>query len=174
MPDGPFHVEVVTPEANLLSQPARALVLRSSDGDLTVLAGHTDLVSDVVPGEVRVEDADGAVVRVAVHGGYLQVERAVRVEAGEAAAAGERVTRATVLVGVAELADAIDVPRAQAAKEAAEATLAELRGRGGAAAAEEGAGGGDHELARAQAALARAEVRLAVAGAGSASASGSG
>ena len=49
-------------------------MLRSSDGDLTVLDGHTPLVTDVVPGEVRVEPGEGDIVRLAVHGGYLQVD----------------------------------------------------------------------------------------------------
>jgi len=60
---------------------------------------------------------------------------------------------ATVLAGVAEETTKIDVARAQAAKEAAEAEIAELTR-------------GDHthaSLGSAQAALARAELRLAAA-----------
>lgn len=178
MPDGTFEVSVLTPESELVHAEAKALVLRSSDGDLTILDGHTPLVTDVVPGLVRVDRAEGDPVRMAVHGGYLQVETAQ----GLAGAEG-RTTRATLLAGTAELADTIDVARAERAKSEAEARVEQLRaatGRGaggpaGGAGAGAGAGTGgqdgepatpeDIELAEAEAALRRAEVRLEVAGA---------
>lgn len=160
MPDGLFPVVVVTPEEVLLEGEARALVLRSSDGDLTVLDGHTPLVTDVVPAEVRV-DQEHEGVRLAVHGGYLQVEKGVARDGAD----GGSGTRVTLLAGVAELADHIDVPRAERARTAAAALIEELRstGRGGGAEAE--AAPESLELAEAEAALRRAEVRLEVAGA---------
>ena len=75
MADGVFAVEVVTPEERLLDAGgARAWCCATSDGELTVLDGHTPLVTDVVPGEVRVERARASRVHLAVHGGFLQVE----------------------------------------------------------------------------------------------------
>jgi F-type H+-transporting ATPase subunit epsilon len=173
MPDGVFEVAVVTPEAELLHTEAKALVLRSSDGDLTVLDGHTPLITDVVPGDVRVDRPDGDPVHLAVHGGYLQVETAEGVGGAEG-----RATRATLLAGVAELAGSIDTARARQALAAAEARAEELRaatGRSGAGAgggAGGGAGAGDAqgatqeelELAIVEAALRRAQVRLEVSG----------
>jgi F0F1-type ATP synthase epsilon subunit len=89
---------------------------------------------------VRVETSEGEIA-FAVHGGYFQV--------GPDEAEG--VTRATVLAGVAERTTQIDVPRAQAAKEAAEAQLAAAT-RGEAS---------DHAAnLLAEAALQRAELRL--------------
>ncbi len=169
MPDGVFEVAVVTPEAELLHTEAKALVLRSSDGDLTVLDGHTPLITDVVPGDVRVDRPDGDPVHLAVHGGYLQVETAEGVGGAEG-----RATRATLLAGVAELAGSIDTARARQALAAAEARAEELRaatGRSGAGAGG-GAGAGDAqgatqeelELAIVEAALRRAQVRLEVSG----------
>ena len=73
MADGVFAVEVLTPERRLVEGFARGLVLRSSEGDLTVLDGHTPLITDIVPGEVRVDRPEGDPLRLAVHGGYLQV-----------------------------------------------------------------------------------------------------
>jgi F-type H+-transporting ATPase subunit epsilon len=158
MPDGLFLAEVVTPEAALLSGPARRVVARSSVGDFTVLDGHTRLVTDLVPSEVRVETEDGAVVRLAVHGGYLQVDT------GEGADPDrdERATKVTLLAGVAERAEDIDVARAERARDEAQSALSTLEaaaGRAGEASEESG----DVELIEAQAALLRAEVRLAVA-----------
>jgi F-type H+-transporting ATPase subunit epsilon len=176
MADGVFTLELVAPEEKLLETPAKSVTLRSSDGDLTVLDGHTPLVTDIVPGEVKVELEDGEFVRFAVHGGFLQVGRAGDGDGNDG-------TLVTLIAGVAEAADKIDGARAEQARAAASARVEELsaaigRGPGGAGAASTPAGGGaggegvEHvltpeelELVRAQAALERAEVRLAVAGA---------
>lgn len=154
MPDGVFSLSVLTPEERLLELEARALVLRSSDGDLTILDGHTPLVTDVVPGDVRVDPEEGDPVHLAVHGGFLHVETGPGIGGDPAA----RATRATLLAGVAELASTIDVERARRAREEASARVDQLRPTGG---GEEAA---TPELVEAQAALRRAEVRLTVAG----------
>jgi F-type H+-transporting ATPase subunit epsilon len=163
MADGVFGVEVVTPEQSLLAGGARSVVLATSEGALTVLDGHTPLVGDVVPCELRVEQDDGALVRLAVHGGFLQVDTSAGAAEGLAAGDGPLPglsTRVTVLAGIAELAEEIDVPRAEQAKEAATQRVNELGGgRGGPS--EEGEE--DVALSEAERALARAELRLAVA-----------
>jgi F-type H+-transporting ATPase subunit epsilon len=165
MPEGVFGVEVVTPEQSLFAGGATAVVLATSEGALTVLDGHTPLVGDVVSCELRVEHPDGAPLRLAVHGGFVQVDTSPGAAAGLAEGDGPLPglsTRVTVLAGVAELAPEIDVERATLARDAAQQQLAELRGRGAAAtSAEEGVV--DLELADAEGALARAELRLAVA-----------
>ena len=119
----------------MFSGEASAVVGRTSDGELTVLAHHTDLVGDLVPGVVRIAHADGELA-VVVHGGFLQV------------GPSDGGTLVTVLAGVAEPVATIDVARATAAKEAATAALA---GR---------ADDDDDDVRAARAALARAELRL--------------
>lgn len=108
-----LKVEIVTPEAPLWVGEAKALVARSSEGWFTVLPQHMDMVGDVVPSVVRVDTTEGEVA-IAVHGGFFQVGP------GE----GEDETLATVLAGIAEKVSEIDVARAQAAKESAEAEIA--------------------------------------------------
>lgn len=139
-----LKVEIVSPEAALWAGEATALIARSTEGDFTILAQHTATVGDIVPGVVRVETAEGEVA-FAVHGGYFQV--------GPSAQEGE--TLATVLAGVAERTTEIDVARAQAAMEAAQALIAEATRND------------QHEtiaLMAAQGALERAELRLRAAG----------
>jgi F-type H+-transporting ATPase subunit epsilon len=153
-----FTVNLVTPERILLEGAASEVILRSGAGDLTILAGHTPLVGSVEPGVIRVVGDDGQVERVAAHGGFIQVEQHVEGES-EDGGSGSSGTRVTLLVGVAELAEEIDAPRAQAALEAAEARVAELTGTGGRTV------GGEDEvpdagLVEAEAALRRAQVRL--------------
>ena len=136
-----LFVEIVSPEVALWSGPATALVARSSAGDFTVLDHHTALVGDLVAGVVKVETAEGE-ISFAVHGGYFQVGPGPE----------PNTTLATVLAGVAERTTQIDLARAQAAKEAAEAQLALAKGD-------------EHDSASqrvAQLALARAELRLRV------------
>ncbi len=159
MADGVFGVEIVTPEQSLFAGGATSVVLATSEGALTVLDGHTPLVGDVVHCEVKVEQAEGTLVRLAVHGGFLQVDTSPGAAEGLADGDGPLPglsTRVTVLAGVAELASEIDVPRAEEARERATQRVSELgSGRGQPAEdADE-----DLELADAEGALARAELR---------------
>ena len=137
-----LKVEIVTPEAPLWVGEAAALIARSTEGWFTVLPGHMDMVGDVVPSVVRVATTDGE-ISIAVHGGFFQV----------APGEGEGETLATVLAGIAEKVSEIDVARAHAAKEAAEAEIAaDSRNEQETAAS-----------VMAKAALERAELRLSAA-----------
>ena len=163
MADDVFGVEIVTPEQSLFAGGATSIVLATSEGALTVLDGHTPLVGDVVHCEVKVEQAEGTLVRLAVHGGFLQVDTSPGAAEGLAEGDGPLPglsTRVTVLAGVAELASEIDVPRAEQARERAAQRVSELgAGRGPVAEDVDE----DLELADAEGALARAELRIAVA-----------
>jgi F-type H+-transporting ATPase subunit epsilon len=150
-----FALQVLTPERVLFDAAARALVLRASDGDMTVLDGHTSLVAAVVPCVVRVELEEGDPVRLAVHGGFLQVDTRPEAEGPSGLA-----TSVALVAGVAEPAAEIDVERARRAREAAEAELARLRG----GQLDEGREPSVEERA-VMAALERAELRLEAAGA---------
>ena len=137
-----LKVEIVTPESPLWVGEASALVARSSEGWFTVLPEHMDMVGDVVPSVVRVDTSDGE-ISIAVHGGFFQVGKGDEADQ----------TLATVLAGIAEKVDEIDVARAQAAKAAAEAEIAaDSRNEQETSAS-----------AMARAALERAELRLSAA-----------
>ena len=137
-----LKIEIVTPEAPLWVGEATALVARSTEGWFTILPEHMDMVGDVVPSVVRVGTAEGEIA-IAVHGGFFQVGP------GE----GDDETLATILAGIAEKVDEIDVARARAAKEAAEAEIAaDSRNENDSAAS-----------AMAKASLERAELRLSAA-----------
>ena len=168
MADGVFGVEVVTPEQSLVAGGATSVVLATSEGALTVLDGHTPLVGDVVPGLVKVDLADGTLLRLAVHGGFVQVDTSPGAAEGLADGDGPLPglsTRVTVLAGIAELSEEIDVARAEQAKEAAAQRVAELTsGRSGVADHADGTEVPDLALLEAELALGRAELRLSVAG----------
>ncbi len=141
------HVELITPERVLFSGEAEAVVLRADGADTTFLANHMDYIGAVDICVLRLEgvQADGSLpavalrrtaaavsrtplgeVRAAVHGGFVKVAD----------------NEVTIVAGVAELAEEIDVERAERALQAAEGRLS--------------AG----EAAEAAAAAARARVRI--------------
>jgi F-type H+-transporting ATPase subunit epsilon len=159
--DGVFGVEVVTPEQSLYAGGASSVVLATSDGALTVLDGHTPLVGDIVPCELKLEQPEGPLLRFAVHGGFLQVDTSPHAAEGLAEGDGPLPglsTRVTVLAGIAEVSEEIDVARAEQARDAANQRVNELQsGRSGEEIEV------DIELRETKGSLARAELRLSVA-----------
>lgn len=127
-------VEVVSPEKVLYSGEGEMVVCRTAEGDIAFLPGHAPFLGALGVAKVRVILPDGEQA-VAVHAGFVEVST----------------NRVVVLSDVAELPDQIDVPRARAAKERAEAALA-----------------ADDTDAEAAEALQRAELRLDIAGVGTA------
>jgi len=163
-----FQINLVTPERILLTGMASEVILRTGEGDASFLAGHTPLVGTIKPGVVRVLRSEGDEVRVAVHGGFTQVEQNVALDGADGGADGATGSRVTLLVGVAELATEIDADRARVALEAAEARVTELGGSANRAPAEGEVV--DPELVEAEAAVLRAQVRLEAVDASTASA----
>lgn len=131
----PLELELVSPERVAYTGEAKMVICRTVEGDIAFLQGHEPFIGVLATHSVRVLLTDGGEQTIAVHQGFVEVSP----PEGD-------VTRVTVLSDVCELADTIDVPRAQSAKERAEAALAE-----------------DPDDPEAAAALARAQVRLDVA-----------
>ncbi|MEI7779674.1 MAG: hypothetical protein WCJ42_09625 [Actinomycetes bacterium] len=162
-----FALEVVTPERVLVAAAATAVSLRTSGGSMTVLAGHAAFVGDLISSEVRVDRVDEEPLRMAIHGGYVQVDTGRGAVEGVAGVGDGPIsgvsTRVTLVVGVAELATDIDVPRAEAAKADAQSRLDALRAGASRTDSSEEARI-DLDVQAAEADLARAELRLQVAG----------
>lgn len=133
MADNPLHVMVVSPEQVLYEGDGEMVVCRTTDGEIAFLPGHAPFLGALGTAIVRVVQPAGEHV-TAVHEGFVEVSN----------------NRVIVLSDVAELPEQIDVGRARAAKERAEAALAT-----------------DAEDEEAKAALERANLRLEVAGTGS-------
>ena len=125
-----LHVEVVSPERILWTGDAQMVLARTlGGGDIAFLTGHAPFVGALDVHAVEVTAEDGTKETIAVHGGFIEVSH----------------DRVTVLSDVAEVASQIDVERARAAQERAEAAVR---------------AGDDVE---AEAALRRATVRIAAA-----------
>jgi F-type H+-transporting ATPase subunit epsilon len=167
--DNFFSVQVLAPDRVLLTGQAEQVIMRTEDGDITFLDGHTPLVGAVVPCVVRVVREGDQEERLAVHGGFVQVEQLADAESDDdnaraGGSGGDSGTRITVLASVAELSEEIDVERARVALEAAQARVTDLTaasGRGSSAEGDEA----DADLVEAEGAVLRAEVRLEASGA---------
>lgn len=132
-----MHVELVGVEKPVWSGDAEEVLARTVTGELGVLPGHTPLLGQLEPGwTVTIRQQGGGDVVAAVHGGFLSVS-------------DEGVS---ILAEMAELADDIDVARAEAA-------VARVRGsRDGSRSADEDASADAHD------AETRALARLRAAG----------
>jgi F-type H+-transporting ATPase subunit epsilon len=103
-----LHVEVVSPERILWTGDADRVIARTiGGGEIAFLTGHTPFVGALDIGTVRVHQEEGGEETIAVHGGFVEVSH----------------DRVTVLSDVAEVASQIDVERARAAQDRAEAAL---------------------------------------------------
>lgn len=130
-------VELVSPERVAYTGEAKMVICRTTTGDIAFLPGHVPFIGVLATHPVRVLLDEGGEQVIAVHQGFVEVSPP---EDGD--------TRVTILSDVCELAETIDVGRAQEALARAEAELS-----------------ANPEDPEAAAALNRARVRLSVAAA---------
>ena len=108
-----FHLEIVTPDGLMYDGEAQSLLVHTTDGDIEILRGHTDLIAPVEIGRARILDADGKARLASCAGGFLSVTKN-----------GARLVTVTF-----EFAENIDVNRAKAAKERVEQAIANAKNR---------------------------------------------
>ena len=93
-------VSLVSPERKLWTGTATYVLARTTECEIGVLAGHEAVLGVLAAGGVvRIDSETEGKITAAVHGGFLSVDKDV----------------VTILAEIAELADEIDVARAQAA-----------------------------------------------------------
>ncbi len=127
---GTFMLEIVSPEDRLFKDEVQFVVVPEVTGELGVLRNHAPMIAALKIGVMRYTDPDGAIKKMAVSGGFMEVMG----------------NEARILAETAEPGAQIDVLRAKAAKDRAEQRIA--------ARAE------DTNMVRAQMALQRAIARL--------------
>ncbi|MEI6915403.1 MAG: F0F1 ATP synthase subunit epsilon [Armatimonadota bacterium] len=130
-----FTLDIVTPERVLSSiHNAVSVVIPGSEGYFGVLAEHAPLITQLIPGELRLAQNDGTQEVMAVSGGFVEVTP----------------DKVIVLADTAERAPEIDVDRARESLKRAEERLS---------AAQPGT-----DIDRARIAMLKAMARLRVAG----------
>ncbi len=131
-----YRLRVVTPERVIWDTPVTEIIVRTTEGEIGILAHHMQIISPLVPNIMTVYDPEGKIDQVTVSGGFIEVKD----------------DGVTILADAAETADLVDVARAQRARERALELLNVASGKA------------EIDLARAQRALLRAENRLKLAG----------
>lgn len=106
-----FHLQVVTPDHMAFDGDAERIILRTTSGDVCILAHHIDYAAALGIGEARMTDDKGNTREAACAGGMLSVHD------------GEVRVMATTF----EWADEIDLARAERAQQAAQERLASLK-----------------------------------------------
>ncbi|MCY0908023.1 MAG: ATP synthase F1 subunit epsilon [Sulfobacillus thermotolerans] len=130
----PYHLKIVTPERTVFDGPVTYIIVRSTEGEIGILAHHMQIITPLVPHIITVYPEAGNVEQFTIGGGFLEVGNDTTV----------------VLADSAERASEIDVARAQLARQRALETIAQAKP--------------DIDLIRAKRALQRAENRLKLAG----------
>lgn len=132
-----FHVSIITPDGTVFSDSTTMVIVTTEKGELGLMADHLPLIAALAIGELTVKPVDSSEHNtfVAVNGGFVRFDG----------------KDATIVADSAELQSAIDVHRAQNAKERAEKTIQHAREVHD-----------PDELARGQVHLARAINRLRV------------
>ena len=101
-----FHIDIVTPDGLEYSGEIESLLIRTDNGDIEILAGHTDLLTSIDVGRARIIE-NGVKRFAAVNGGFLSIK-------------DKQVKLCAITF---EFADQIDLKRAEVAKAKAEENL---------------------------------------------------
>lgn len=104
-----FHLDIVSAEKSIFSGAVNSLIASGQLGELGVSSGHAPLLTALKPGTIKVTNSDGEVEHFYVSGGMLEIQPHVT----------------TILADTAARADDVDEAAAIAAKEAAEAAMAD-------------------------------------------------
>ncbi len=70
-----FPLIISSPDGDIFRGEAKELILRGTEGELAVLAGHVPFVTAVKKGRCVVEDAEGHRKTGLISGGLLTVSR---------------------------------------------------------------------------------------------------
>ena len=101
-----FNLQIVTPDKPFYNDDVDMLVVRTTEGDVGILKGHTDYVASLDIGNIKIKK-DGVFKEATIAGGFIQVDK----------------EKTTILTEAAEWPTEIDVERANKAKDLAETII---------------------------------------------------
>ena len=106
MADKTFNLQIISPTRVFFDEAVDMVEMKTTEGEIGVLAGHIPLTTILEPGVLRIK-TDGNVREAALHDGFVQIQK----------------DKVTVLAESCEWPDEIDANRAEKAKERAERRL---------------------------------------------------
>ena len=102
-----FQLEVISPERIFYTGEAEMVELTTTEGDIGIYAEHIPLTTIVAPGIMTITEPGGRLKEAAVLEGFMEITQ----------------EKVTILAQSCEWPEEIDVNRAEAAKERAEARI---------------------------------------------------
>ncbi len=106
MADKVFNLQVISPTRIFFDGDAEMVEMKTTEGEIGVLAGHIPLTAILTPGVLRIKQSGGT-KEAALHDGFVKIMK----------------DRVTILAESCEWPDEIDVQRAEEAKTRAERRL---------------------------------------------------
>lgn len=122
-----FNLEIITPYKIAYREEVERIIVRTTEGDMGILANHAPLVSELSIGEMKIQK-NGEVNYYFISGGLLEISK----------------SKVTVLADKAIDAKDIDVEEAKREKEILEAKLLKIKEDSEAAAIQRGQIGRAH------------------------------
>ncbi|APF36232.1 F0F1 ATP synthase subunit epsilon [Chelatococcus daeguensis] len=121
-----FTFELVSPERLLFSGEVESVVVPSSEGEMTVMAGHAPVMAVLKPGVVAVSEGKGAVRRLFVRGGFADVGPDGLTILAEVALPMEELDVATLAQHVRDAEEDVADAKTDEARQAAAERLSQL------------------------------------------------
>lgn len=110
MIDKLIKFEIVTPERTVLKETIKQLTVPTKAGEITILPDHIPLIATINPGVITLKRKDDSPEVLSVSGGFVEVLK----------------NKVVILADTAEMAEEIDVERAEEAHKRAEQTMKEM------------------------------------------------
>lgn len=104
------NLNIITPEGKVLEDDALMVIAPAIDGEVGIMPLHAPYICALTYGALRIKKEENKERILAVSKGYMEV----------------LFDKVSVIVDAAEAARAIDIPRAEAAKERAEQKLVKI------------------------------------------------
>lgn len=101
-----FRLQVISPDRIFYDGEAELVELTTTEGEMGVLKGHIPLTAILVPGVLKIKEAEG-VRKAALHDGFVEIFQ----------------NHMTILAESCEWPEEIDLKRAEEAKQRAEQRL---------------------------------------------------
>ena len=99
MADKTFNLQIISPTRIFFDGDATMVEMKTTEGEIGVLAGHIPLTAILEPGVLKIHQEEGT-KEAALHDGFVEIQK----------------TKVTVLAESCEWPDEIDVERAKEAK----------------------------------------------------------
>ncbi|MCF7788012.1 MAG: ATP synthase F1 subunit epsilon [Prosthecobacter sp.] len=122
----PLKLEIVTPEARIYSDEVDTVVLPGYEGEMGVLPAHSNLVTTLVPGELRITKG-GKTIEMAVGEGLVEVTGSVTRILTDAAIDADKIDEAATEEAIARAKKSLETLKPGEHQEEVAAAMAAIQ-----------------------------------------------